>query len=112
MTSYYHSLRNSKQKMSDRNVLAHHILPTSAQLIGVCMTVISVVKLLHLKDGSSTLNGLLVLDTIFFLISATLSYTAMRKSRLARFEKYADLFFMFGLVLLSICAVLLGFELY
>lgn len=112
ITSYHYFLRNSKQKMSDRNALSHHILPTSAQLIGVCMTVISVVKLLHLKDGSSTLNGLLVLDTIFFLISATLSYTAMRKSRLARFEKYADLFFMFGLVLLTICAILLGFELY
>ena len=96
--------------MSDRNVLSHHILPTSAQLIGVCMTVISVVKLLHVKRGGSALDSLLVLDTLFFLVSATLSYTAMRNVRLARFEKYADLFFMLGLVLLSVCAILLGFE--
>ena len=27
-----------------------------------------------------------------------------------RFEKYADLFFMFGLIVLSMCAILLGFE--
>lgn len=96
--------------MSDRNNLSHHILPTSAQLVGVCMTVISVVKLLHLDHGSSALDILLVLDTVFFLISAMLSYTAMRSYRLARFEKYADLFFMFGLMVLSICAIFLGFE--
>ena len=96
--------------MSDRNNLSHHILPTSAQLVGVCMTVISVVKLLHLAHGSSVLDSMLVLDTVFFLISATLSYAAMRSARLAGFEKYADLFFMFGLMVLSMCAIFLGFE--
>lgn len=96
--------------MSDNNDLSHHILPTSAQLVGVCMTVISVVKLLHLSQGSSVLDSLLVLDTIFFLFSAMLSYLAMRNSRRTSFERYGDLFFMFGLMLLGLCAILLGFE--
>lgn len=97
--------------MPDRIELSHHILPTSAQLIGVCMTVISLVKLLHLKSGAVVLDGLLVTDTIFFLVSAKLSYIAMKKYRFHNFEKFADLFFIFGLIVLSLCAVLLGFEL-
>lgn len=96
--------------MSQNNDLSHHILPTSAQLVGICMTVISVVKLLHLNHGTSALDSLLVLDTLFFLVSATLSYLAMRNSRRASFERYGDLFFMFGLLLLGLCAILLGFE--
>ena len=84
--------------MSNNNDLSHHILPTSAQLVGVCMTVISVVKLLHLNHGSSELDSLLVLDTLYFLISAMLSYLSMRNAQRANFEKYGDLFFMFGLM--------------
>ena len=51
--------------MPDRIELSHHKLPTSAQLIGVCMTVISLVKLLHLKSGTVVLDSTLVMDTVF-----------------------------------------------
>ena len=96
--------------MSDRNDLSHHILPNSAQLVGVCMMVISIVKLLHLGQVGSLLDKLLAVDALLFMASAVLSYAAMRQSRYANLEKYADQFFMLGLVELGFCAVLLAFE--
>ncbi len=97
--------------MSQRNDLPHHILPTSAQLIGVCVTVISLVKLLNLGGIGSALDKVLAISTILFMISAVLSYLAMRRPQSAHMEKYADQFFMLGLLSLGGSAVLLAFEL-
>lgn len=97
--------------MNDRNDLSHHILPTSAQLVGVCLTVISLVKVLHIGQFGSLLDKLLAIDALLFTISATLSYASMRRNESANLEKYADQFFMLGLLELGGCAILLSFEL-
>lgn len=97
--------------MSDHNDLSHHILPTSAQLVGVCITVISLVKALHIGHVGSLLDKLLAVDAILFTVSASLSYASMRSIKSARLEKYADYFFMLGLLELGGCAILLSFEL-
>jgi hypothetical protein len=78
--------------MSDSNDLSHHILPNSAQLVGVCMMVIPVVKLLHFGQVGLLLDKLLAIE------------------KYARFEKFADQVFMLGLMELGICAILLAFE--
>jgi hypothetical protein len=93
--------------MSDSNDLSHHILPNSAQLVGVCMMVIPVVKLLHFGQVGLLLDKLLAIDTLIFMASAGFSYAAMRKEKYARF---ADQVFMLGLMELGICAILLAFE--
>lgn len=96
--------------MSEHSDLSQHILPTSAQLVGVCMTVISLVKLLHIGQVGSLLDKLLAIDALMFTVSAALSYAAMRGIKSARLERYADQFFMLGLMELGACAVLLSFE--
>jgi len=96
--------------MSEHNELSQHILYTSAQLVGVCLTVISLVKVLHIGRVGSMLDKLLAIDAIFFTTSAVLSYMSMRQKNLAILEKYADNIFMVGLVELGACAVLLAFE--
>lgn len=96
--------------MSDSNDLSHHILPNSAQLVGVCMMVIPVVKLLHFGQVGLLLDKLLAIDTLVFMTSAGLSYAAMRQSRYAKLERYADQIFMLGLMELGVCAILLAFE--
>jgi hypothetical protein len=98
-------------KMSGRNDLSQHILPTSAQLVGVCLTVISLVKVMHLGQAGSILDKLLAIDALLFTISTTLSYASMRGLQSSNLEKYADQFFMLGLLELGVCAVLLSFEL-
>jgi hypothetical protein len=97
--------------MSERNDLSQHILPTSAQLVGVCLTVISLIKVLHIGHVGSLLDKFLAIDALLFTTSATLSYGAIRRTESAILEKYADQLFMLGLLELGICAVLLAFEL-
>jgi hypothetical protein len=86
-------------------------LPTSAQLVGVCLTVISLVKILHIGQVGSLLDRFLAIDAVLFTISAALSYAALRRNESTQLEKYADQFFMVGLLELGGCAVLLAFEL-
>jgi hypothetical protein len=96
--------------MSEHNDLSRHILPTSAQLVGVCMTVISLVKALHIGQVGSMLDKLLAVDALIFTVSAVLSYASIRGLKSVSLEKYADQFFMVGLMELGVCAVLLSFE--
>lgn len=96
--------------MSEHKDLSQHILPTSAQLVGVCITVITLVKVMHIGHVGSLLDKLLAFDALFFTVSASLSYASMRGIKSASLEKYADQFFMLGLLELGACAVLLSFE--
>jgi hypothetical protein len=96
--------------MSERNDLSHHILPNSAQLVGVCMMVIPIVKLLHFGQVGILLDKLLAIDTLLFMASAGLSYAAMRGIKSVSLERYADQFFILGLAELGGCAVLLALE--
>ncbi len=99
-----------KVHMTVRNNLSHHILSTSAQLVGVCLTVISLVKAFHMGQVGTILDKLLALDALLFTASAVLSYMSMRKNEWLNLEKYADQFFMLGLLELGLCAILLAFE--
>lgn len=91
--------------------LARHILPTSATMVGVCMTVISIVKLLHIGLAGTWIDKLLAIDSLAFLTSAGFSYFSLRDEALEHLEKHADLSFMIGLIGMAICAFLLAFEL-
>jgi hypothetical protein len=91
--------------------VAHHILPTAATMMGMCMTVISIVKLLHIGSTGAMVDKLLAIDSLTFLASAVFSYFSMRNSAFSRLEKYADHSFMIGLMGMTVCSLLLAFEL-
>ena len=90
--------------------LSAHILPTSATMIGVCMTVLSIG---HLGTGGQwrlVTDKLLAVDALVFLVSALLSFISMRSSRSgATYETRAELVFIAGLALLALGAVALAF---
>lgn len=90
--------------------LSAHILPTSATMIGVCMTVLSIG---HLGPGGEfrlVVDKLLAVDAVVFLASALLSFTAMRAGPDGRAQEVrAELIFTGGLVLLALVAVVLAF---
>ena len=99
-----------------RENLSAHILPTSATMVGVCMTVISIVKLIGVKKTAlGRVDQFLAIDSAFFMLSAGFSYFSMRfddnDKRVVRFERIADMTFMQGLVLMTITAFLLAYEL-
>jgi hypothetical protein len=87
-----------------------HILPTSATMIGVCMTVLTIG---HLGSGGPwrmLIDKVLAVDALVFLVSALLSFVSIRTSIAARnYESRAEVVFVVGLGLLALGAVGLAF---
>ncbi len=94
------------------NSIANHILPTSATMVGVCITVISIVRLTEATRHVSTIiDSVFALTGLVFLLSCFLSYISMRATRLSiGLEKYADIFFMLGLSMMVIGGFMLAME--
>lgn len=94
--------------------LSHHILPTSATMIGICTTFIGLVKLAEAKMGPSHVDEYAALAALLFLVSATASYLSIRYANLGRFgrncERIADILFIAGLFSITIIATLFAYE--
>jgi len=98
-------------KSDGANSLSTHILPTSATMVGVCMTVVSIVKLVHPAGIGHLIDRLLAADSIVFLVSAIASFVSMRRSAgAARIERWAEATFLFALGLVAVATVALSFE--
>src|ERR1700750_165597 len=106
--------------MSDRRArmrsetLASHILPVSGTMIGVCVTLIGLVKLAEARHGSSHVDEYADLSAITFLARALTSSLSMRYSgreKLSeRIERFADAIFLWGLVGITLVATLFAYE--
>jgi uncharacterized membrane protein len=88
-----------------------HIFDTSATMVGVCLTVIGLFKLmLQLKSISTWADDLLSIDATLFLSACGLAYWALRTRSLKRrhrTEKIADLIFLGALTLMTaICGLI------
>lgn len=93
--------------------LSNHILPNSATLVGVCITVISIIKGMHVGYAGQIIDKMLAIDSIIFMVSTACSYLSMRIARLSvRLEKWADNLFMFGLIIMAAGTVGLAFEIF
>lgn len=91
--------------------ISAHILPTSATLVGACITALSVVKLLHAGVVGLFIDKLLGLSTFLFLASAIASFISMRTPALeSRLESLAEILFLVALALVAIAALAMGFE--
>ncbi len=95
-----------------RSRLADHILPSSATMIGVCMTVISVSRLIPKHSISRHVDDALAFDSLFFLTSAMLSYFSIRHPAQAeKLEQIADIIFLAAIALMVLVGFVVSFEL-
>jgi hypothetical protein len=94
--------------------LASHILPVSGTMIGVCATLIGLVKLAQAKHGTSHVDEYAAIVAVTFLASALTSYLSIRWFSRARLsiwiEQIADLIFLCGLVGITLVATLFAYE--
>lgn len=99
---------------NNQESLAKHILPTSGTLIGVCITLIGLVKILETRVGGSRVDEYAALTSVVFLASAIFSYISMRhpdRPKLSeRCESSADQCFLIGLIAIAAIAVLFAYE--
>jgi hypothetical protein len=98
------------QAVSEKAV-SLHVLPTAATMIGVCMTVISIVKLTPPGPLRHFADRLLGIDGTLFMTSVVFAYCALRSRRHARaLERWADFAFLAGLAMMSVVGMIVAFE--
>ena len=88
-----------------------HIFTVSSAMVGVCLTVIGLIRVVITLGRADTLaDDLLAADALLFLISCLLSYWALRSRsmrRMHRLEKIADAIFIFAMIgMVIICALI------
>ncbi len=93
------------------NNLSHHILPNSATMVGVCIMVISIVKSMPADSVNYFIDKTLAIDSLLFMVSALFSFLSIRidNSRL-RFEWWAEVIFIIGLVSMTLITIIFSFE--
>lgn len=100
---------------SVRRELVERIFSTSAQLVGVCVTVIGLFRVVfELKNINSIADNLMAIDALVFLGSCLLSYLALRSTKATRsliLEQAADLVFLAGLGMMVVVCGLVAYEL-
>jgi uncharacterized membrane protein len=93
-----------------RKYVSHHILPTAANLLGLCFVILSVIKVLKLGDRT-VIDELMAVAVVIFLIASIFSYASIRsKTRTDLYEKVADIVFLSGLGLLTLTALIIVFQ--
>src|SRR5689334_4345034 len=84
--------------------IAIHIFTVSAGMVGVCLTVIGLLRVvITLRKADTFGDDLLAADAILFLIACVTSYLALRTrsvQRMYRLERFADIVFLIALVLM------------
>mgnify|MGYP001241787524 CR=1 FL=1 len=92
-----------------------HILSVSAAMVGVCLTVIGVLRVVvTIQKADTVADNLLAVDALLFLTSAMLSYWALRtrtRRRMHNVERVADAVFMTALALMAAVCVVVAFAL-
>ena len=88
-----------------------HIFTVSSAMVGVCLTVIGLIRVVITLGSADTLaDDLLAGDALLFLISCLLSYWALRSRslrRMHRLEKIADGIFILAMIgMVIVCALI------
>src|SRR4249920_1972174 len=85
--------------------LCIHIFTVSAAMVGVCLTVIGLIRIVITIQKADTLaDNLLSLDALLFLTYGGLSYWALRTRgvrRMHRVERFADFVFLCAMLLMT-----------
>jgi len=88
-----------------------HIFTVSSAMVGVCLTVIGLIRVVITFGRADTLaDDFLAGDALLFLVSCLLSYWALRSRsvrRMHRLEKIADAIFIVAMIgMVIFCALI------
>lgn len=105
---------SKKDNPAAEKTLAQHILPTSGTMVGICTTLIGLVKVVEGRIGPSRVDEYAGCASLLFLVSAITSYLSIRfanRLKLSRtLETVADQCFLFGLFGITLIGLLFAYE--
>lgn len=94
-----------------KNNTSIHILNASSNLLGFCFVILTSIRFLKLSE-KTYIDETVTIALVFFMLSCILSFLSIRgniKSN-GRFENVADYFFLGGMGILFLTAVLILFN--
>ena len=93
-----------------RKFISHHILPTAANLLGICFVILSFMKVT--KMGLETIiDEMVALCIVVYLAACIFSYASIRASRRSeQWERIADIIFLVGLGIMAMTALIIVLE--
>jgi hypothetical protein len=102
---------NGKERREREENICIHIFTVSSAMVGVCLTVIGLVRVvITLGKADTFADDLLAGDALLFLVSCFASYAALRScdaQGMRRLERFADgVFIVAMLVMVAVCAFL------
>ena len=97
---------DDKEKTKLEEDICIHIFTVSSAMVGVCLTVIGLIRVVITLGKANTLaDDLLASDALLFLTSCLLSYAALRVRsfrRKHRIERAADTIFIVAMVTMTV----------
>ena len=89
----------------EKKNVAMHILPTAANLLGICFLIFSFINVLKLQN-ETLIDELVAVTIVVFLVASVASYASLRSERThLLYRKTADIFFLIGLCFLTLAAI-------
>lgn len=90
--------------------LAQHILPASANLLGICFLIFSLAHY-QSKLEQTILDDCSAVAILVFMLASLLSYLSLRSPHRVLYERIADIAFLLGLGILTTTAILITLRL-
>jgi hypothetical protein len=109
-------MRPSEQPKSRKHLeedISIHIFTVSSAMVGVCLTVIGLIRVvITLRKADTIADDLLAIDAVLFLLATLFSYWALRRRSYRRrplLERAADALFILALLLMVAIASFITF---
>ena len=95
----------------DSKKIASYVFSGANTMVGVCITVITLFRVM--KTGLQTYaDEILAFDVSLFIIASILSYAVLRKDENKRLEKWADIFYYAGMIIMFFVGLIIIYTTY
>ena len=95
----------------DNKKIALYVFSGANTMVGVCLTVITLFRIM--KTGLQTYaDEVLALDISLFIIASILSYAVLRNDENKHLEKWADLFYYAGMIIMFFVGLIIIYTTY
>jgi hypothetical protein len=95
--------------------LCQHIFAVSAGMVGVCLTVIGLLRVvISIRKADTIADDILAINAVLFLVACLSSYGALRtrsSRRMHSLERFADLIFIVAMVVMVFACLFITYAL-